>query len=85
MPRSVIIIKVNIEVKDLQDAIALFGNHDENANYLRKRYGVNINLFDGAVVIEGEEDKVGKYADLVTLLLEKSKTNTINKSFIRFN
>lgn len=84
MSRSVIIIKVNIEVKDLQDAIALFGNHDENANYLRKRFGVNINLFDGAVVIEGEQEQVDKCASLIRLLLEKSKSNTINKAFIRF-
>lgn len=84
MSRSVIIIKVNIEVKDLQDAIALFGNHDENANYLRKRFDVNINLFGGAVIIEGEDEKVEKCAKLINLLLEKSKSNTINKAFIRF-
>ena len=71
MSRSVIIIKVNIEVKDLQDAIALFGNHDENANYLRKRFDVNINLFGGAVIIEGEDEKVEKCAKLINILLEK--------------
>lgn len=68
----------------MQDAIALFGNHDENANYLRKRFGVNINLFNGAVIIEGEDEKVDKCSQLVNLLLEKSKSNTINKAFIRF-
>ena len=84
MSRSVTIIKVEIEVKDLQDAIALFGNHDENANYLRKRFGVNINLFGGAVVVEGEDEKVDKCCTLIKLLLEKSKTNAVNKAFIRF-
>ena len=62
----------------------MFGNHDENVNYLRKRMEVNINLFDNSVTIEGNEDKAARCAKLIALLLEKSKTNTLNKSFINF-
>lgn len=68
----------------MQDAIALFGNHDENVIYLRKRFDVNINLFNSSIVIEGEDEKVEKCKALIELLLQKVNNNTINKSFIRF-
>ena len=76
--------KIKIDVENMQDAIALFGNHDENVNYLRKKLGVNINLFDNAIIVEGEEVLVDNAEKLLTLLLEKAGSNTINKSFIRF-
>ncbi len=78
------VVRSKIEVENLQDAIALFGNHDENVNYLRKRNEVKINLFDNSVIIEGEEDNVVRCEKIVRLLLEKSKGNPVNKSFIRF-
>ena len=62
----------------------MFGNHDENVNYLRKRMDVNINLFDNSVTVEGDEEKVARCEKLIALLLEKSKTNTLNRSFINF-
>ncbi|MDE6473769.1 MAG: PhoH family protein [Clostridia bacterium] len=68
----------------MQDAIALFGNHDENVNYLRKKLGVNINMFDNAVNVEGEESLVNRAEKLISLLLDKASVNVINKSFIRF-
>ncbi len=76
--------KIKIDVDNMQDAIALFGNHDENVNYLRKKLGVNINMFDNAVNIEGEEALVDRAEKLITLLLDKAGANVINKSFIRF-
>ncbi|MDE5549237.1 MAG: PhoH family protein [Clostridia bacterium] len=45
---------------------------------------VNINVFDNSIVIDGEDAKVEKCAKLISLLLEKSRTNTLNKSFINF-
>ncbi|MBD5100391.1 MAG: PhoH family protein [Clostridiales bacterium] len=45
---------------------------------------VNINLFDNSVVVEGEDEKVERCARLIALLLEKSRTNTLNRSFINF-
>ena len=45
---------------------------------------VNINLFDNSVAIEGEDEKVERCAKLISLLLEKSRTNTLNRSFINF-
>lgn len=62
----------------------MFGNHDENVNYLRKRMDVNINLFDNSVTVEGDEEKVARCEKLIAFLLEKSKTNTLNRSFINF-
>ena len=76
--------KIKIDVENMQDAIALFGNNDENVNYLRKKLGVNINLFDNAINVEGEELLVDKAEKLLTLLLDKAGSNTINRSFIRF-
>ncbi len=76
--------KIKIDVENMQDAIALFGNHDENVNYLRKKLGVNINLFDNAINVEGEESLVDKAEKLLTLLLDKAGSNAINRSFIRF-
>ncbi|MDE7070750.1 MAG: hypothetical protein K2O86_02085, partial [Clostridia bacterium] len=74
--------KIKIDVENMQDAIALFGNHDENVNYLRKKLGVNINLFDNAINVEGEELFVDKAEKLLTLLLDKAGSNAINRSFI---
>ncbi|MDE7208483.1 MAG: PhoH family protein [Clostridia bacterium] len=68
----------------MQDAIALFGNHDENVNYLRKKLAVNINMFDNAINVEGEDSFVDRAEKLITLLLDKAGANVINKSFIRF-
>ena len=62
----------------------MFGNHDENVNYLRKRMDVNINLFDNSVTVDGEDEKVERCAKLISLLLEKSKNNALNRSFINF-
>ena len=76
--------KIKIDVDNMQDAIALFGNHDENVNYLRRKLDVNINLFEGVINVEGEEALVDKAEKLLALLLEKAGANTINKSFIRF-
>ena len=76
--------KIKIDVENMQDAIALFGNHDENVNYLRKKLGVNINLFEGVINVEGEASSVDKAERLITLLLDKAGANAINKSFIRF-
>ena len=62
----------------------MFGNHDENVNYLRKRMDVNINIFEGNVIVEGEDAKVERCERLITFLLEKSKTETLNRAFINF-
>ncbi|MDE7078847.1 MAG: PhoH family protein [Clostridia bacterium] len=45
---------------------------------------VNINLFDNSVTVEGDEEKVARCEKLIAFLLEKSKTNTLNRSFINF-
>lgn len=62
----------------------MFGNHDENVNYLKKRMDVNINIFEGSVIVEGEDAKVERCERLITFLLEKSKTETLNRAFINF-
>ena len=77
-------IKIKIDVENMQAAIAVFGNRDDNVNYLRKKLGVNINMFDNAINVEGEEELAVKAEELIKLLLDKALTNTINKSFIRF-
>ncbi|MDE7216104.1 MAG: PhoH family protein [Clostridia bacterium] len=45
---------------------------------------VNINLFDNSVVLEGEDEKVERCARLIAVLLEKSKTDALNRPFINF-
>lgn len=77
-------VRIKIDVENMQAAIALFGNHDENINYLRKKLGVNINTFDNAIIVEGEEELVRKAEELIMLLLNKAMSNTVNKAFIRF-
>ncbi len=77
-------IKIKIDVENMQAAIAVFGNRDDNVNYLRKKLGVNINMFDNAINVEGKEELAVKAEELIKLLLDKALTNTVNKSFIRF-
>ncbi|MDE7329328.1 MAG: PhoH family protein [Clostridia bacterium] len=45
---------------------------------------VNINLFDNSVIIDGEDEKVERCARLISLLMESSKSNAVNKGFINF-
>lgn len=45
---------------------------------------VNINIFEGSVIVEGEDAKVERCERLITFLLEKSKTETLNRAFINF-
>lgn len=66
----------------MQDQIALFGNRDSNIKYIRKICDVAIYLRDQKIIIEGEEDKVNKAVNLCTFLLQKSRSNTINKVYI---
>ena len=66
----------------MQDQIALFGNRDSNIKYSRKICEVAIYLRDQKIIREGEEDKVNKAVNLCTFLLQKSRTNTINKVYI---
>ncbi len=76
--------KINIDVENMQDAIALFGNHDENVNYLRKKLGVAINMFDNAIIVEGNVESVDRAQRLIELILSKACVTTVNKAFIRF-
>lgn len=76
--------KINIDVENMQDAIALFGNHDENVNYLRKKLGVAINMFDNAIIVEGKVESVDRAQKLIELILSKASVTTVNKAFIRF-
>lgn len=76
--------KINIDVENMQDAIALFGNHDENVNYLRKKLGVAINMFDNAIIVEGNVESVDRAQRLIELILSKASVTTVNKAFIRF-
>ncbi|MCX4362099.1 MAG: PhoH family protein [Clostridia bacterium] len=68
----------------MQDAIALFGNHDENVNYLRKKLGVSINMFDNAIIVEGKVESVDRAQKLIELILSKASVITVNMAFIRF-
>ncbi len=76
--------KINIDVENMQDAIALFGNHDENVNYLRKKLGVAINMFDNSIIVEGNVESVDRAQKLIELILSKASVTTVNKAFIRF-
>lgn len=77
-------MEVSLEIENVQDAIALFGNRDENVIYMRENFGVQINLFSSTLKIGGEEQKVNRASAIIKILLDNAKTSGVNKSTIDF-
>ena len=66
----------------MQDQIALFGMHDSNVKYLKKRCDVSIRLNGQSIVIDGDDEKVNRASKVIDILLKKAKSTNINKYFI---
>lgn len=77
-------MEVSLEIENVQDAIALFGNRDENVFYMRENFEVQINLFSSTLKISGEEQKVNRASAIIKILLDNAKTSGVNKSTIDF-
>lgn len=73
-----------IEIKNLQDAIALFGSRDENVNYLRETLDVKIMTIDSVLTVSGEEDNVVRAVKVLEILLARARSEIIRKPFMDF-
>lgn len=77
--------EVVIKVDNIEQAISLFGNYDENINLLQKQYNVAILNRGNDIRISGNEDAVNKaYAAINTLIDMLKKGETISEQNIRY-
>mgnify|MGYP000634890035 CR=1 FL=1 len=74
-----------VNVENIDQIIALFGNFDENINILQRMYGVAILSRGNDIRISGEEANVEKAKNAVNALIELiKKGETINEQNIRY-
>lgn len=74
-----------VNVENIDQIIALFGNFDENINILQRMYGVAILSRGNDIRISGEEANVEKAKNAVNDLIELiKKGETINEQNIRY-
>ncbi|MCR4874224.1 MAG: PhoH family protein [Clostridia bacterium] len=66
----------------MQDQIALYGMHDSNIKYIKKKYNINVKLIDQHLQLSGEDSDVEKAKCVIEVLLQKAKSQNINKYFI---
>ena len=66
----------------MQDQIALYGMHDSNIKYIKKKYNINVKLIDQNLQLSGEDSDVEKAKRVIEVLLQKAKSQNINKYFI---
>ena len=66
----------------MQDQIALYGMHDSNIKYIKKKYNINVKLIDQHLQLSGEDNDVEKAKRVIEVLLQKAKSQNINKYFI---
>lgn len=77
--------EVVIGIDNMEQAISLFGNYDENINILQKQYNVVILNRGNDIRISGEEDKVKKAETVIKTLLDMiKKGETISEQNIRY-
>ncbi len=77
--------EVIIKVDNIEQAISLFGNYDENINILQKQYNVTILNRGNDIRISGGEDEVNKAKAAVNTLLGMiNKGETISEQSIRY-
>lgn len=74
-----------VKIDNSEDIVNLFGNYDENAKQIEKRYNVNITSHGGIIKISGEENCV-KMADKVIECLSKliDKGEAINDQSLNY-
>ena len=74
-----------IKVDNIEQAIALFGNYDENINLLQRQYNVAVLNRGSDIRISGGESEVAKAKAAVETMLELiKKGETINEQNIRY-
>ena len=66
----------------MQDQIALSGKHDSHIKYIKKKYNINVKLIDQNLQLSGEDSDVEKAKRVIEVLLQKAKSQNINKYFI---
>ena len=77
--------EVVINLENIEQALTLFGNYDENINLLQRRYNVAILNRGSDIRIRGEEEAVTKARSAVeTLIALIKKGETINEQNIRY-
>ncbi len=77
--------EVVINVDNIEQAIALFGNYDENINLLQKQYNVAILNRGNDIRISGGNDDVNKAKAAITTLIDMiKKGETISEQNIRY-
>lgn len=77
--------EVIIKVDNIEQAISLFGNYDENINILQKQYNVTILNRGNDIRISGGEDEVNKAKAAVNTLIDMiNKGETISEQNIRY-
>lgn len=62
--------EVNVRIQNIDDAITLFGNFDENIKMIEREFNVNILNRNDEVKITGDPEGVGKAQSVITELLE---------------
>lgn len=77
--------EVIIGLENIEYALSLFGNYDENINLLQRQYGVTILNRGNDIRISGDDESVAKAKSAVeTLIALIRKGETINEQNIRY-
>lgn len=77
--------EIIINVDNIEQAITLFGNYDENINLLQKQYNVTILNRGNDIRISGNNDDVNKAKAAITTLIDMiKKGETISEQNIRY-
>ncbi len=77
--------EVVINVDNIEQAISLFGNYDENINLLQKQYNVAILNRGNDIRISGNEEDVNKAKSAIKTLIDMiKKGETISEQNIRY-
>ena len=77
--------EVVINMENIEHAISLFGNYDENINLLQKQYNVAILNRGNDIRISGNENEVNKAKTAITTLIDMiKKGETISEQNIRY-
>ena len=61
-----------IPLQKLEDAVNVFGNHDENLHFIENDLGVQIVVRDDHLVVSGEMERVEQSTGVLNQLIELS-------------
>lgn len=72
--------EMSIKLDNMDNALMLFGDFDENIEQVQKSFGVDIVVRENEIKIIGEEDAVGKAEKVISNLLNQIKNgNDVNQ------